>query len=358
MNTKILLVAFLTIGLVACKNNSKQNQVDQEKIYERLFEAIDNGDVKTFDLLVEHLPNIDSLIVLDSIAEVSYTPLGYACYNKRCDFAEKLIKQNADINRGREDQIFAYDALYLGIESGSECIVKLLLNKSADPNVIYNEYGETPLSLSIRTGKSNQIAKMLIEKGANINGAGDLGFEVEDKIYPLFTAIENDNAEMAYYLIEKACQLDIYHSEGTPLSIIQEKGDKELEALILKQLKKNYKYHIDESWYGDYGYETPAVSNNDGMTSMQQAYTLEIMPDSCVFSGIGFQLYFIEKCTVEETTPNELTVRFYNLTEGESVHYKEPYVVKLIRKDNKYYFNSPVIFGDKSNNVDLEASKK
>jgi hypothetical protein len=111
---------------------------------------------------------------------------------------------------------------------------------------------------------------------------------------------------------------------------------------------------VDESWFGRYSYETHPYT--DGLMTISQLYILEIIPDSCVFSGIGFQLYFVEQCTVEETAPDMLTVRFYSLIEGDSSHNVEPYVVKLFRREDKYYFNSPVIFSDTENkfNCDLE----
>ncbi len=348
MKTKIFLILALTLCMAACKTGS-------EKIYERLFEAIEKNDAKTFDRLVKQLPDIDSLVMADSTAEVRYTPLGYACLHGRCDFVEKLLDRKASIIRGEEFEYYAYDPLYMAIEADNECIVKLLLARGADPNVIYNEYGETPLTFSVQSEQTNRISEMLIDNGANIDGAGDLGFDDEPK-YPIFIAMQNNNAEMVRYLIEKGCRLDIGNAEGTPLSRAQENGDKELEALIVKHLKKNYRYRVDENWYGDYEYETSPYT--DGTTAISRVYTLEITPDSCVFSGIGFQLYFIEKCTIDEINPDVLVARFYSLIDGESTHYTEPYAVKLSRKGDQYYLNSPFMFGDTGNNTDIKAVKR
>lgn len=349
---KVIFILCLLVIAISGYNQTGKKQENFGNIYERLFDAIGKNDTKTFDILLADIPNIDSLVYIsDSTHSMGYTLLGYACRHNRCGFVDKLLKQKADVNRGQENEYYAYDALFLAIAAFDECIVELLLAAGANPNVIYNEYGTTLLTFSAQYEQCNLISKMLIDKGADINGAGDLGFEGE-AIYPLFEALYNNNLEMARYLIEKGCQLNIYTiNELTPLDWAQE-NNKEMAEFILQYLEKNYSYHVNENWLGSYEYETSPFT--DGLMTIPRVYTLEIMPDSCVFSGIGHQLYFVEKCTIEETAPDVLIISFYQLLDGRSSHYKESYTLKLLRNKNKYYFNSPYIFKDEESNIDVE----
>ena len=371
MKVKIFLIAVLVIGLSACGNSPKkaaQNaSSEREKIYELLFEAIKNDDAKTFDRLLEQVPNIDSLLYNDpheeESSDIGLTLLGYACKNGRCDFAKKLIDRKADINKGQEDEYGVYDALWIAIVSQSECIVKLLLDKGADPNVIYGEYGMTSLILSSKKTNDN-ITKMLIDKGAKIDGAGDLGFDAEPQ-YPLMAAIAEINTEMAKYLIEKGCKLNIVVDDQTPLELATALENTELVNFINEYLRKNYRLKVDKSWYGRYTYtikesEADNVTLTDEITLKMEpdSYTLEITPDSCVFSGFGYQLYFVEKCTIDQDGEDAITVRFYQLTDGSSWHARADYVAKLSRKNGKYYLNSPVLGDEAINDTDLEVARR
>ena len=115
---------------------------------------------------------------------------------------------------------------------------------------------------------------------------------------------------------------------------------------------------VDESWFGVYSYVTPPFTSNSGFT-LSYSYCLEIMPDSCIFTGIGIQLYFILRCSVKETAPDVLTVSFHSLIDGGGFYFSKPDFLKLYRRDGKYYFNSPYIeyVDDNLNstfNIDIE----
>ncbi|MCL2097390.1 MAG: ankyrin repeat domain-containing protein [Bacteroidales bacterium] len=345
----------------ATKKQAEVKLFDQGNIYTQIIQAIETGNQNSFDELINKIPNIDSLILVIQDPEYNefaqyQSLLGYACKYKRCNLAKKLINCGADIEIGEADDWLVYDALSVAVQSEDLCLVKLLLDNGANPNRMNSEEGFTVLSLSCRLNNYD-ITKLLIEKGAKVDGLGyTTGTDYVH--YPLLYAVESNNIKLVQLLINNNCKIGIRdRQDETPFTIAERNENQQMTDLLLEMLRKNYKYRVDESWFGNYSYETPYPDNDNGIPFVAPAYSLDITPDSCVFSGFGHMLYFIEKCTVEETATDTLTVRFYNLIEGNSSHYAEPYVVKLFRKGGKYYFNSPVIYGDEENNIDLEVTK-
>ncbi len=79
------------------------------------------------------------------------------------------LDSNANINtRNAENE----SALFIAIRNGFEDIVRLLINREADVNLIKDETGRSslnsPLILASYYGNKN-IVKMLLEAGANVN---------------------------------------------------------------------------------------------------------------------------------------------------------------------------------------------
>lgn len=97
----------------------------------------------------------------------------------------------------------------------------------ADIN-INPKHGVTPLISAVK--KNNiEIAKMLIEKGADVNAVGG-----SEKKTAIFFAVSNDNVEMVKMLISKGADLNVtddYYE--TPLNIAVEKGNKKMINLLL-----------------------------------------------------------------------------------------------------------------------------
>ena len=100
---------------------------------------------------------------------------------------------------------------------------------------------------------------------------------------------------------------------------------------------------------GVYTFESPNYFSDGNLTLREAIYTLAIMPDSCVFTAMGVQLYYVEKCTVEETKPNTLFVRSYSLIDGHRYDSEtNNHLITLLRKGNKYYF----VFGEHEQEVE------
>ncbi|MDD5020812.1 MAG: ankyrin repeat domain-containing protein [Endomicrobiaceae bacterium] len=101
-------------------------------------------------------------------------------------------------------------------------------NKSVADINANPKHGSTPLISAVK--KNNiEIAKMLIENGADINAVGG-----SEKKTAIFFAVSNDNVEMVKMLISKGANLNVtddYYE--TPLNIAVEKGNKKMINLLL-----------------------------------------------------------------------------------------------------------------------------
>ena len=218
----------------AASNSAYQTEkkdINQDS-YMPLIKAIEANDQHAFDKLIEQIPNLDSLIQVSETDDF-YSLLGYACKYKRCHLAEKLINLGADLEIGESDEYLVFDALIVAVRSQDLCLVKLLLNKGANPNRLNSEEGFTVLSLSCKLGNYD-ISKLLIERGAEVNGAGDTGFDYIH--FPLLHAVESDNIKLVQLLIDNNCKIDIIDKQGeTPFTIAKRNKNQKMTDLLLKK---------------------------------------------------------------------------------------------------------------------------
>jgi FOG: Ankyrin repeat len=206
-------------------------------VYPQLIKAIETDDKSAFDKLINHIPNIDSLIKKNRNDNYFYTLLGFACKYKRCHFAEQLINLNADIETGESDEYSICDALSIAVASQDMCLVKLLLNNGANPNRWNSETGCTVLSISCRLNNYD-ISKLLIESGAKVDGVGDTGFGYIN--YPLLHAIGSNNIKLVQLLIDNNCTIDINDNQGdTPFTIAERNENQEILDLLKKAQEEN-----------------------------------------------------------------------------------------------------------------------
>ncbi|WP_353273965.1 ankyrin repeat domain-containing protein [Wolbachia endosymbiont (group A) of Ennomos erosarius] len=105
-----------------------------------------------------------------------------------------------------------YTLLYLAAKRGHTKIVKILIEKGANVNVI-GKGGLTPLYWAVQEGRT-EIVKILIAKGAKVDAAGKDGFT------PLHWAVQKGRAEMVKILIENGADHLIKDVYGcTPMDI-------------------------------------------------------------------------------------------------------------------------------------------
>ncbi|GAB1401676.1 hypothetical protein MASR1M68_05870 [Elusimicrobiota bacterium] len=128
----------------------------------------------------------------------------------------------------KKSLLIVFACLMLGLvtlsfaeENQSQC--KSVADINSNP-----KHGATPLISAVK--KNNiEIAKMLIEKGADVNAVGG-----SEKKTAIFFAVSDDNVEMAKMLISKGADLNVTDDYyRTPLNIAVEKGNKKMINLLL-----------------------------------------------------------------------------------------------------------------------------
>lgn len=111
---------------------------------------------------------------------------------------------------------------------------------------------------------------------------------------------------------------------------------------------------VDESWYGTYGYTTNA--DGDDWRS-QLAFSITIRPDSCIFEGVGYQLFFQDVCTIKNEKKDTIQLYYYYTLDGLNFNSRDSYLGMLLRKDGKYYLNSLSFCDEAVNGKDVEVER-
>jgi uncharacterized protein len=120
-----------------------------------------------------------------------------------------------------------FTALALAAYLGQKDAVQRLLEAGADPNAVAkNETGFTALTGAV-SQNHNEVAKILVENGANVN------YSYEDGFTPLIHAAHAGNFELVKLLLEKGANPKAKNSEGkTPIAYAREKGHDKVTELL------------------------------------------------------------------------------------------------------------------------------
>ena len=192
------------------------------------------------------------------------TPLceAYRGLGRRLDLMELLLKRGAapDVWYDDRDRLF-HKALYM--EEAD--VIRVLLQHKADANTPIHS-NHTPLHWASSTGKTN-IARILLEYGANINALSDFGT-------PLFHASLNGHLHVAQLLLAHGADVHIQAlGRPTPFHVATEWGMTLLEDLL------------SEYGAGDNGGH--AVSTDDDTVRAEQNPDLAASASSRVISRAG-----------------------------------------------------------------------
>ena len=210
-----------------------------------LEEYIETGNYQDLDLLLSQNPD---LVKENTSHDISALLL--ACYYQKSQIVQVILKYIKSITiheacaAGLTEQVqFMVDqkpdvineisshGFYpLGIAShfGKEDIVRILLRNGANPNSSsQNGYQVFPIHSALSNGQNN-IAKMLIEAGAEVNVLQS------SRISPLHLAAQQGNIDMIIILLEHGANIAIRNDFGhTASDMAAEKGFPEI-AVILK----------------------------------------------------------------------------------------------------------------------------
>jgi ankyrin repeat protein len=102
------------------------------------------------------------------------TPLHLAAFNGHREVAQKLLERGTDVNvRLSGDLVNLWSPLHMAAENDQAEMARLLIEWNADLNV-EDQYGTTPLMLSVDEMISPDVAVLLIQSGADVSKALDI----------------------------------------------------------------------------------------------------------------------------------------------------------------------------------------
>src|SRR5579872_982187 len=188
-----------------------------QNVSDRFYQSIRNDDLATLRVLIKD----NGANVKDPRGQ---TPLMFAAAFGSLEAMKLLISGGADAKAESEAGVTA-----LHWCTGDLAKVRLLLDQGADVNKT-SRLGRTPLLVAASTYGGLETVKLLLQKGAEVNVVDNGGFT------PLNAAANIDNSAIAKLLIEKGANLEAKTSigqVGTALMGAAHNGNLELTRLLL-----------------------------------------------------------------------------------------------------------------------------
>ena len=170
-----------------CGNNFAVNILKKSKKKIDIFEAASIGDIETISQLLNTTPDL-----LNSFSIDGFTALGLASF------------------------------------FGHLSLVKILLNKGANPNIASNNQFKVAPIHSACAISNFDIAQLLIAHGADVNAKQMQG------VTPLHSAAHNGHTKLSKLLIDNGAEISAKMDNGqTPLFMANEKNYQETAELII-----------------------------------------------------------------------------------------------------------------------------
>lgn len=116
------------------------------------------------------------------------TPLHVAAGRADIGMIEMLVRHGADVDAQEAMELGSSGPLHYAVRGGDVDVVEALLNAGANPSMPEGLHGFTPLHVAARMSL-NDIAKLLVSKGADVNRRDLEGFNAS------YWAKESDNAD-------------------------------------------------------------------------------------------------------------------------------------------------------------------
>jgi len=171
-----------------CRNNFAIDILKKHKQKLDIFEASSIGDTEILSELLDK-----KLELLDTFSLDGFTPLGLACFFGYLSLVKLLLDKGANPNIASNNQ-FKVAPIHSACAISHFAITELLIRHRANVNAKQMQ-GVTPLHSAAHNGQT-KLAKLLIDNGADINAKMDSGQT------PLFMANEKNFQETADLIIK------------------------------------------------------------------------------------------------------------------------------------------------------------
>lgn len=181
-------------------------------------------------IITQDTTEIDGYVV--EIDNYKATRLGEACSKGDLVGVKKLLNDGADKEQCLSDDLYEYDIVYAAVYFNKVDILKFLITQKEDVNKVYNENGLTALLLACINSNS-EIALLLLDVGANPNGAGNCGGDYT--FYPIIEAAQRNDIQTVKALLKHNVDRNVTDQDGsTPLQIAKSNNYDSLVNLLGK----------------------------------------------------------------------------------------------------------------------------
>ena len=159
------------------------------------------------------------------------TPLMFAAAKNPLVIVEALVGAGAEVNKGDCD---GFTPLMSAAGAGRTEIVRYFLNHGAVVDVA-DKFGHTALSWAVTKGDFDEAANLLIEYGANVNGADGGGFT------PLMRSALMEHLRCFETLVRHGANVDTIHPQWrkTAFQIATEHGSDSLKQLVQRLQRRD-----------------------------------------------------------------------------------------------------------------------
>jgi ankyrin repeat protein len=180
---------------------------------EKLEEYITAGDLIGLNVLLTATPALAKTMTSHHVS-----PLMLSCYYKKPEVTNFLLKYIDELN------------LFEASAAGRFDVVDHLVFTYPEAVNYYAEDGFTPLGLACYFGQ-REVARYLILKGAEVNLPSNNGFNV----FPIHSAVAGNYVDIAKLLIENGANVNVKQQAGvTPLHSAAQNGNIDMLILLLE----------------------------------------------------------------------------------------------------------------------------
>ncbi|MBS1531287.1 MAG: ankyrin repeat domain-containing protein [Bacteroidetes bacterium] len=180
---------------------------------ELLEEYIASGDLEKITALLEQNPALAKAKTSQGVS-----PLMLSCYYKKPDVTALILKYVDELS------------LFEASAAGKFDVVAHLLYIHPDAVDDFADDGFTPLGLACYFGQF-EVARYLVLKGADVNLPSNNGFHV----FPIHSAAAGNYTDIARMLIDNGANVNVRQQAGaTPLHSAAQNGNLDLLILLLE----------------------------------------------------------------------------------------------------------------------------